>query len=85
MEKEKTDQRNSLSPVVCFSIYKTFIFYFKMIFMVMVKTARELALSFEETVEKPHFDRFSFRGKGKIFYTLSEEKKEVNLKLTPQD
>lgn len=50
--------------------------------MVTVKTAREFALSFEETDEKPHFDRFAFRVKGKIFCTLSEEKKDVNLKLS---
>ncbi len=50
--------------------------------MVTVKAARELALSFEETDEKPHFDRFAFRVKGKIFCTLSEVNKDVNLKLS---
>jgi len=50
--------------------------------MVTVKAARKLALSFEAADEKPHFDRFAFRVKGKIFCTLSEEKKDLNLKLT---
>lgn len=50
--------------------------------MVTVKAARAFALSFEATDEKPHFDRFAFRVKGKIFCTLSEEKKDLNLKLT---
>jgi predicted DNA-binding protein (MmcQ/YjbR family) len=51
--------------------------------MVSVKTARKIALDFEETDEKPHADRIAFRVKGKIFSTLSEENKDVNLKLTP--
>ena len=50
--------------------------------MVSAKTARELSLSFEATDEKPHFDRFAFRVKRKIFCTLSEEKEDMNLKLT---
>jgi YjbR len=53
--------------------------------MISVKTAREMALGFEETDEKPHFDRMAFRVRGKIFSTLSEEKKDVNFKLTPYE
>ena len=58
---------------------------FKCMIMISVKTAREIALGFLETDEKPHFDRLAFRVRGKIFSTLSEEKKDLNLKLTPYD
>ena len=50
--------------------------------MISAKTARQIALGFEETDEKPHFDRTAFRVRGKIFSTLSEEKRDVNFKLT---
>jgi hypothetical protein len=50
--------------------------------MITVKAAREIALSFEETDERPHFDRAAFLVRGKIFSTLSEEKKDVNFKLS---
>jgi hypothetical protein len=53
--------------------------------MITVKTAREIALGFEETDERPHIDRMAFRVRGKIFSTLSEEKKDVNFKLTPYE
>jgi hypothetical protein len=45
--------------------------------------ARKIALGFQETDEKPHFDRMAFRVRGKIFSTLSEEKRDVNLNLSP--
>jgi hypothetical protein len=53
----------------------------------MVKTAavRKLALAFEEAVELPHFDRASFRIRGKIFATLLEEKQQAVLMLSPVD
>lgn len=46
---------------------------------------RNLALGFEDTDEKPHFDRAAFRVKGKIFATLLEKEKTVNLMLSPED
>src|SRR5450755_1123083 len=51
--------------------------------MISANTARKIALGFPETGEKPHFDRAAFLVNGKIFSTLSEEKKDVNFKLTP--
>ncbi len=53
--------------------------------MISVKEAREIALGFDETDEKPHFERMAFRVRGKIFSTLSVEKKDVNFKLTPYE
>ena len=53
--------------------------------MVSIETVRQLALSFPETDEHPHFDRQAFRVKKKIFATLSEKDMTVNLKLTLMD
>ncbi|HPG12688.1 MAG TPA: MmcQ/YjbR family DNA-binding protein [Chitinophagaceae bacterium] len=53
--------------------------------MVSIKTARKIALSFPETDEHPHFDRIAFRVKKKIFATLLEKDKTMNLMLTPED
>lgn len=49
--------------------------------MVSIKTVRELALSFPETDEHPHFERKAFRVRKKIFATLSEKDMNVSLKL----
>lgn len=47
---------------------------------------RQLALSFPETEENPHFDRRAFKISGKrIFATLHEKSISVNLKLPPVD
>jgi|GEM_PF-2729719 hypothetical protein len=35
--------------------------------MITAHTARKIALGFQETDEKPHFDRIAFRVRGKIF------------------
>ncbi len=43
--------------------------------MVSVETAKKLALSFEDVVELPHFERTSFRINKKIFATLDEKNK----------
>ena len=43
------------------------------ILMITTDTVRQLALSFEETVELPHFDRASFRVNKKIFATMAEK------------
>jgi hypothetical protein len=53
--------------------------------MVRIDTVRQLALSFPETDEHPHFDRQAFRVKKKIFATLSEKDMTVSLKLTLVD
>jgi hypothetical protein len=53
--------------------------------MVSIETVRQLALSFEEAVELPHFEKTSFRVNKKIFATMDEKKKLVCLLLTPVD
>ena len=53
--------------------------------MVTIEAVRRLALSFPETDEHPHFERKAFRVKKKIFATLSEKDKTLNLKLTLAD
>ena len=53
--------------------------------MVSIETVRQLALSFPETDEHPHFDRKAFRVKKKIFATLSEKDMTLNLKLSLVD
>ncbi len=48
-----------------------------------IATFRRIALSFPGTIEQPHFDRIAFKVTGKrIFATLLEENKSVNLKLS---
>lgn len=46
---------------------------------------RELALSFPDAIETPHFERTSFRYRKKIFATLSEKEGLACLMLTPED
>src|SRR6185503_10014735 len=41
--------------------------------------ARKLALSFEATEERPHFDRFAFRTPRKTFATLAGDGSDINL------
>jgi predicted DNA-binding protein (MmcQ/YjbR family) len=53
--------------------------------MVTIKAVRQLALSFPETDEHPHFDRQAFRVKKKIFASLDEKRKRVMVKLTVTD
>ena len=53
--------------------------------MVSPKTVRQLALSFPETDEHPHFHRRAFRVKKKIFATLSEKEMTLSLKLSLVD
>ena len=53
--------------------------------MTTVEGFRKLALGFEDTDEKPHFERAAFRVKGKIFATLLERDKTANLKLSLED
>jgi predicted DNA-binding protein (MmcQ/YjbR family) len=53
--------------------------------MVSIKHFKELALSFPQTVEQPHFEKTSFRFRKKIFATLSEEKSLAVVKLSAID
>ena len=52
--------------------------------MIKAGEVRAIALSFDGTDEKPHFDRTAFTVKKKIFATLSYEDKTLNLMFTPQ-
>ncbi len=53
--------------------------------MVANETARQMALALPETIEQPHFEKNSFRIKGKIFATHSSEKRQVMVKLNEVD
>lgn len=53
--------------------------------MVTANKLRELALSFPETTEAPHFEKTSFRVKNKIFATYDGKKKLACLKLSEID
>jgi hypothetical protein len=46
---------------------------------------RKIALSFDETVELPHFEKTSFRVRKKIFATMMEKESTVVLMLSPID
>jgi hypothetical protein len=49
--------------------------------MVNIETFRQLALSFPDTVELPHFELTSFRVKKKIFATFWPKEDKAMLKL----
>ena len=49
--------------------------------MVSLETFRQMALSFPDAEEKPHFDIQSFRLKNKIFATLWQKESRAMLKL----
>jgi hypothetical protein len=53
--------------------------------MVTVDEVRKLALSLEETIELPHFDRTSFRVNKRIFATMVEKENIAVLMLSPED
>jgi hypothetical protein len=53
--------------------------------MVNIKAFRQLALSYPETVEQPHFEKTSFRVHKKIFATLSLADSIAVLKLSEID
>ena len=53
--------------------------------MVGIDTFREIALSFPETTEQPHFEKTSFRIGKKIFATLDVKKCQACLKLNEID
>ncbi|MDZ4749319.1 MAG: MmcQ/YjbR family DNA-binding protein [Saprospiraceae bacterium] len=49
--------------------------------MISLKTARAIALAFDEAEEQPHFEKPSFRIKKKIFLTLDEKNNRACIKL----
>lgn len=53
--------------------------------MVNEQTCRELALSFPETNEAPHFEKPSFRVAKKIFATLNLKENRICVKLSEID
>jgi len=48
-------------------------------------TARRFALSLPETTEEPHFEKSSFRVKGKIFATVPLGGKHLNVMADPSE
>src|SRR3954468_6613521 len=52
--------------------------------MVTPEEAQAIALSFEDTAQKPHFNRIAFTVKGKIFATLLAEDGTLNLMFDTQ-
>lgn len=53
--------------------------------MISTTTARKIALSFDESVELPHFEKTSFRVNKKIFATLDLKNKRACIKLSEID
>ena len=53
--------------------------------MVSIDTFREIALSFPETTEQPHFEKTSFRVGKKIFATLDVRECQACIKLSVTD
>jgi hypothetical protein len=52
---------------------------------VKLDTARRFALSLPETTEEPHFEKSSFRVKGKIFATVPEGGRTLNICADPAE
>jgi predicted DNA-binding protein (MmcQ/YjbR family) len=52
---------------------------------VTLKTLQNLALSFPETTEEPHFEKSSSRVKKKIFATYDDKNKRACIKLSEID
>ncbi|MEJ7780534.1 MAG: MmcQ/YjbR family DNA-binding protein [Daejeonella sp.] len=53
--------------------------------MIDLKTCRDIALSFPETVEAPHFGKTSFRVAKKIFATMNIQENRICIKLSEVD
>jgi len=53
--------------------------------MVTFDILREIALSFPEATEEPHFEKTSFRVKNKIFATYDDKNKRACIKLSEID
>jgi hypothetical protein len=52
--------------------------------MVTPEETKAMALAFEGTGEKPHFERTAFTVNKKIFATISFKDKTLNVRFTPQ-
>ena len=52
--------------------------------MITPAEARTMALSLEDTGEKPHFERTAFTVNKKIFATISFKDNTLNVRFTPQ-
>ena len=50
-----------------------------------LETARRFALALPETTEEPHFEKSSFRVRGKIFTTIPEGGKCLNVYVEPEE
>jgi predicted DNA-binding protein (MmcQ/YjbR family) len=53
--------------------------------MITVEILRQMALSFPETTEEPHFEKTSFRVKNKIFATYDAASNQACIKLSEID
>ena len=53
--------------------------------MVSNVMVQKLALAFDQTEDKPHFEKTSFRVKNKIFATLDKAKRKLVVKLSNVD
>ncbi len=53
--------------------------------MISAANFRTMSLHFDQAIEKPHFEKASFRIKDKIFATLESAKKSATLKLNETD
>ena len=53
--------------------------------MVTIKAFRKLANSLSGITEEPHFEKTSFRVKGRIFATFEKKTDTVCVKLSPDD
>ncbi|CAG5005685.1 hypothetical protein DYBT9275_03629 [Dyadobacter sp. CECT 9275] len=53
--------------------------------MVDISIFRQIALSFPEATEEPHFEKTSFRIKKKIFATYNDKENQACVKLSERD
>jgi hypothetical protein len=53
--------------------------------MITIEDIRKLVLGFEGVEELPHFEKKSFRVKGKIFLTITPDHKHATVKLSLVD
>jgi hypothetical protein len=53
--------------------------------MLSVAEVRKLALSLDDAIELPHFERVSFRVNKKIFATMAEKENIAVVMLSPED
>lgn len=53
--------------------------------MINTKIALEIAISFDEVTEEPHFEKTSFRVNKKIFATMNEQEKRMTVRLSVLD